>query len=203
LNARTSFTAERENPAKKIRVVIDPGTEFGDVTYNVILEHDGRRACLTEWAESLGMSAHALSYRVKAWGVERALTSPVVVPRSRPKKRGSPAMEADLGRLRKEVAAQDGTDVDAPDLTKEQWAKVKSGHVTNYGASVTIKWGGDLEGIEDHGYLTCIPGQHDDWGMVGIVHIPRPWVEKERPIPEWHSLYSLCRNEMVKEILIG
>jgi hypothetical protein len=39
--------------------------------------------------------------------------------------------------------------------------------------------------------------------MIGIVHIPRPWVEKERPIPEWHSLYALCRNKLVEAIVIG
>lgn len=111
-------------------------------------------------------------------------------------------MNADLERLKKEVDAQDGTDADAPDLTREEWAKVKSPAGTGYGDSVTIRFQGDLEGIEDHGYLTCIPGQHDDWDMIGLVHIPRPWVEKERPIPEWHSLYSLCRNPLVKEIVI-
>jgi hypothetical protein len=106
-------------------------------------------------------------------------------------------------RLRKEIAAQDGTDGESEDLTRAQWAKVKAPHVTEYGAPVTIKWAGEMEGIEDHGYLTTLPGLGDDWDMVGIVHIPAPWVEKERPEPEWHSLYSLCRNELVSEIIIG
>jgi hypothetical protein len=114
----------------------------------------------------------------------------------------SPA-EADLDRIRREIRAQDGTDSEAEDLTRAQWAKVKDSDVTEYGAPVTIRFCGEMEGIEDHGYLTTIPGLDDDWDMVGIVHIPAPWVEKERPIPEWHSLYSLCRNELVKEIVIG
>jgi hypothetical protein len=33
LNARTSFTAEREEPKGKIRLVIEPGTQFGAATY--------------------------------------------------------------------------------------------------------------------------------------------------------------------------
>ncbi len=114
----------------------------------------------------------------------------------------------DLDRLRKEVAAQDGDDPDADDLTDEQWAKVKASGSAGYGSPVQVTFVQDegfedTEPITDHGYLTQIPGQSGDWDMIGIVHIPRPWVEKERPIPEWHSLYSLCRNDRVAEIRIG
>lgn len=108
-----------------------------------------------------------------------------------------------LTRLQTEVHAQDGTDVNAEDLTTAEWAKVKAVAGAGYGSPVTIRWRGELRGIEDHGYLTCVPGQHDDWDLIGIVHIPRPWVEKERPIPEWHSLYALCRNKLVEAIVIG
>ena len=108
-----------------------------------------------------------------------------------------------LSRIQSEVDAQDGTDVDAPDLTSTEWAKVKATTGAGFGSRVTIKWRGELSGIYDHGYLTCVPGQHDDWDLIGIVHIPRPWVEKERPIPEWHSLYALCRNKLVEAIVIG
>lgn len=170
---------------------------------NVMLEYDGRRACLAEWAESLGISPSSLAYRLKAWGVAKALTSPPIVPRAKQgRSKRAIRVQSELDRLRGEIDAQDGTDADAPDLTDDQWAKVKSPHWADYGAEVTIRWCGELEGIEDHGYLTCIPGQHGDWDMVGLIHIPRPWVEKESPIPEWHSLYSLCRNELVKEIII-
>ncbi len=112
-------------------------------------------------------------------------------------------MDAELERLTKEVDAQDGTDPDADDLEPEQWAKVKAHPETDYGSLVEIVWQGDMEGIEDHGYLTTIPGRTDTWDMIGIVHVPSPWVEKERPEPEWARLYSLCRNEMVREIRIG
>jgi len=111
-------------------------------------------------------------------------------------------MLSDIERIAKEVDAQDGTDADAADLSPEQWAKVEAKSGAGFGSAVTIHWRGELRGIVDHGYLTTIPGRHDDWDMVGIVHIPRPWVEKERPIAEWHSLYSLCRNNLVRKIVI-
>lgn len=113
----------------------------------------------------------------------------------------------DLERLRKEIDAQDGMDLDAEELTDEQWAKVKD-NGDGFGSRVAIIFVKplgfeDSDPIIDHGYLTCLPDRSGDWDMVGIVHIPEPWVEKERPIPEWHSLYSLCRNPQVAEILIG
>lgn len=33
MNARTSFTPERKSPCRRLRIVIDPGTRFGGVTY--------------------------------------------------------------------------------------------------------------------------------------------------------------------------
>lgn len=112
-------------------------------------------------------------------------------------------MSMTLDRLKQEIDAQDGTDPDAEDLTESQWAKVKSHPNADYGSPVVVVWCGDMEGIEDHGYLTSLPDREDTWDMVGIVHVSAPWVEKERPEPEWASLYALCRNEMVKEIRIG
>lgn len=51
--------------------------------------------------------------------------------------------DSTLDRLRKEVDAQDGTDVDAPDLTKAEWAKVKAHAEADYGSPVTVVWRGD------------------------------------------------------------
>jgi hypothetical protein len=107
-----------------------------------------------------------------------------------------------LDRLLKELAAQDGTDPEADELTDAQWSKVNAHPHADYGSPVTILWCGDMEGIEDHGYLTTLPTVEDEWDMAGIVHIPEAWCEKAAPEQEWHSLYSLCRNEMVKEIVI-
>ncbi len=42
----------------------------------VMIEHDGRRACLTDWAESLGISATTLKARIRRLGTERALSTP-------------------------------------------------------------------------------------------------------------------------------
>ncbi len=33
MNARTSFTAERKSPIGKIRIIVEPGTKFGEATY--------------------------------------------------------------------------------------------------------------------------------------------------------------------------
>ena len=112
-------------------------------------------------------------------------------------------MASDLERIAQEIDAQDGTDAEAPDLASAEWAKVKADNGAGFGSLVELHWRGELRGIVDHGYLTTLPGRYGDWDMVGIVHIPRPWVEKEQPIPEWHSLYSLCRNKLVKKIVLS
>ena len=46
---------------------------------NVIIEFNGRRMCLTEWAEEIGVSSNTLRERIKSrgWSIERALTTPV------------------------------------------------------------------------------------------------------------------------------
>lgn len=42
------------------------------------LAFDGKCLCVTEWAESLGMSHRTISYRIKlGWTIEKALTTPI------------------------------------------------------------------------------------------------------------------------------
>lgn len=41
------------------------------------LTHSGETLCLSDWAGRLGMAESTLRKRVKAWGVERALTTPI------------------------------------------------------------------------------------------------------------------------------
>jgi len=116
-------------------------------------------------------------------------------------------MNSTIERLNSEVDCQDGTDVDSEELEHEQWSKVKPHALADYGSPVTIVFVPD-EGFEDceppmdHGYLTSLPGRDGGWDMVGIVHIPKPWGEKCSCPPEWHSLYSLCRNPLVAKIII-
>jgi hypothetical protein len=43
------------------------------------LTYDGVTLCVTDWAKRLGMSDSNLCRRVKRWGVERAITAPVVI----------------------------------------------------------------------------------------------------------------------------
>lgn len=44
---------------------------------NLILEHDGKRMCVVDWAAEIGVPASALYYRVQAgWSVKRILTTP-------------------------------------------------------------------------------------------------------------------------------
>jgi len=113
-----------------------------------------------------------------------------------------------LERLRKEIDAQDGTDPDSEDLTTSEWDKVKATTLADFGSEVEIifvpdKGFEDCEPRIDHGYLTALPDRDDSWDMVGIVHIPTPWGEKDQCPPEWHSLYSLCKNPEIAEIIIG
>lgn len=45
---------------------------------NVLVEFNGERRCLAEWAEALGMRQHTLAWRLRAgWSVLRAFTEPV------------------------------------------------------------------------------------------------------------------------------
>lgn len=59
------------------------------------------------------------------------------------------------------------------------------------------------EPITDHGYILTLPCESsDDIWMSGIVHIPEPYVEKATPIPEWHTLDELVKNERIEKIII-
>jgi hypothetical protein len=44
---------------------------------NVNVTWDGRTMCLKDWAKELGIGYQTLLYRVKSWGLERAMTAPV------------------------------------------------------------------------------------------------------------------------------
>ncbi len=44
---------------------------------NVNIEWDGRTMCAKDWAKEKGLSYQTLLYRVKAWGLERAMTEGV------------------------------------------------------------------------------------------------------------------------------
>lgn len=55
-----------------------PKEQANNKRTNRILEHNGIRANVTQWAEKLGVSKTGLLYRLSAgWSVERALTQPV------------------------------------------------------------------------------------------------------------------------------
>lgn len=43
---------------------------------NVWIQYAGKRAILTDWAFDLGLSAEALSQRLKRWPLARAMTEP-------------------------------------------------------------------------------------------------------------------------------
>lgn len=44
---------------------------------NRYIEFAGRRQCLSDWATELGTRNRVIAYRIRRWGVERALTTPV------------------------------------------------------------------------------------------------------------------------------
>jgi hypothetical protein len=51
---------------------------------NVILEHDGKRMCVVDWADETGISAKVLYDRVAhGWDASKALTKPVKTPLAR------------------------------------------------------------------------------------------------------------------------
>ena len=43
----------------------------------VLIEYRGVTKCQTDWAAQMGMSTHTLRYRIRNWGIERAMTTPV------------------------------------------------------------------------------------------------------------------------------
>lgn len=50
-----------------------------NMSRNVFWEFDGRRLCVQEWSEIVGISSKTLRHRVNVygWSIERALTSPI------------------------------------------------------------------------------------------------------------------------------
>jgi hypothetical protein len=88
-----NFLADMGNPANNLtieRIDVNGNYEPSNcrwATYieqgknkrnNVILEFDGRRQTVSDWARELGMSPQALNHRLKAgWSVEEALTKPI------------------------------------------------------------------------------------------------------------------------------
>jgi hypothetical protein len=65
MNVRWSTTAEQARNRRQ----------------NVFLEFDGRRQCLADWANEVGMKFTTLEERLRAygWSVEKALTTPVLI----------------------------------------------------------------------------------------------------------------------------
>ena len=52
---------------------------------NVVIEFQGRKMILAEWARELGLSACCLSTRIKNWGIEKAITTPLNIKHRRNK----------------------------------------------------------------------------------------------------------------------
>lgn len=42
----------------------------------VMISFDGKKKCLTDWANEIGIHRFALSIRIKRWGLKKALTTP-------------------------------------------------------------------------------------------------------------------------------
>lgn len=55
-----------------------PRENSANTRRNVVLEHDGKRLCVSEWARQLGIVEATLRRRLRmGWSIERALTAPV------------------------------------------------------------------------------------------------------------------------------
>lgn len=54
----------------------DRRTQNRNKSNNRIVSHDGRKMCLTDWAESLSMDQSSLAERIQKWGVARAINTP-------------------------------------------------------------------------------------------------------------------------------
>lgn len=47
---------------------------------NIFIEFDGNKKTMTEWAEQIGITAHALKGRIRKWGLETAMTTKKMTP---------------------------------------------------------------------------------------------------------------------------
>ena len=62
----------------------DPKTQARHMSTNRVIEHDGQRKILIEWAEAVNMKPGTLGARLaKGWSVAQALTQPVAPWRGR------------------------------------------------------------------------------------------------------------------------
>lgn len=59
------------------------GQQATNTTKVRLFTHAGRTACLSVWAREIGIGASSLSRRIRAWGIERALTTPASTIRKR------------------------------------------------------------------------------------------------------------------------
>ena len=54
---------------------VTPAENSRNCRSSVIYEFNGKKQCLTDWANDLGMSAKGLKERIQNWGIEKALTT--------------------------------------------------------------------------------------------------------------------------------
>jgi hypothetical protein len=60
----------------------DRHTQSRNRTDNVFAEWDGRRLCLADWADSLGVSRGTMTYRYRKWGVDARTFHQGPIPRA-------------------------------------------------------------------------------------------------------------------------
>lgn len=58
---------------------VTPPVSMRNTRRNNVIEFNGVKKCITDWALYLNMSATGLSRRVKSWGIEKALTTPKII----------------------------------------------------------------------------------------------------------------------------
>jgi hypothetical protein len=112
-----------------------------------------------------------------------------------------------MARLRYEVGVVNGTEGSAEEadaLFEAAKGKIReSGCGIDFGARVTVRFHPykDEGPHEEHGYLTCLPGD-DDPEMDAIVHIPHTMGEKQDGGPVWSSLLHVAALPDVLEVIV-